>query len=344
MCFQFPMSSRITEPKGVIRLKRIISEFSRYVFLLVVLTFVLSVLAACGGAQENQGQGLKVAYGADVDPADVADYLGLHEMEGMKVINLTEDSAVVSALIKGDVDIGNMGVPDFIKARLMGVPLKLIFPSNMRMEYVMVAQEEIKSVSDVKGKKVAFHAPGSGTEILQKLLVKKEGIPENEIEWITLPESPNRAAAMLSRRIDVTALDWADVLEIQSKGQFNILGSFHDVAPEAISSGWVVSEQTYEKKKDMLQQFVNAMARGYQTAAADKNAWLTKAKELLPNMDEERLSKTYDFYKQIEMFPAAPWLTQEMWKAMNDFYTSVGEYEDPGDWSWVASDLIAGIK
>ena len=218
---------------------------NRHTLLTIFITLIILslLLPACQGASKQ----ITIAYGSNIDPADIADLLGIDEFakkNSTKVAELTEDSGVVAGLIKGDVQIGNIGLPDAIKAIQMGVPLKIIFPANMAMEFVLIGQPGIKTVEDLKGKKVAYHAPGSGTEISPRLLVRNSGtITENDVEWIILPESPNRAAAMQSNRIDVTALEFADVLTLQESGKaYDVIASFADVAPEAISSVWITTE------------------------------------------------------------------------------------------------------
>ena len=187
------------------------------IYALVVSFLVVGLLiSSCGSSAKDDTY--TIAYGSDLDPADIADLIGINALSedyGVEVVQLTEDSSVVAGLIRGDVQIGNIGLPDAIKAYTVGVPLKIIMPANMVMEFVLIGQPGIITVEDLAGKKVAYHAPGSGTEILPRMLVKQSGsITEDDVEWIILPESPNRAAAMEAKRIDVTALEFADVLTL----------------------------------------------------------------------------------------------------------------------------------
>lgn len=305
--------------------------------------------AAASTAPESAAA-LRIAYASDFDPADMADHLGLdafREAGGreLAVTQLTEDSAVVAGLIRGDVDIGNIDLTAAIKASQVGVPLRVVMPANMVVEFVLVGQPGIKTVQDLKGKKVAFHAPGSGTEILPRMLVEQaDGIAYEDVEWIVLPESPNRAAAMEANRIDVTALEFADVLTLKEGGKpYEIIASFYDVAPEAIASTWVTTADFAAANQDLLVQFGTAMEQGYQQAYDSKESWLAKAKQLLPDLPESRLSETYDFYRSVNMFPKAPFYTQEIWDKMNEFYISAAEYEDPAPFELVTTDVLAAV-
>jgi ABC-type nitrate/sulfonate/bicarbonate transport system substrate-binding protein len=337
----------------------------------LVLGLVCGLLAACGGAPAaapapsaapaaaeataapattGSSGPLRLAYASDLDPADIADQLGLDVLKEKynletSVTELNEDSAVVAGLISGDIDIGNMDVTAAIKAAQVGVPVVVLMPSNMAVEFVLIGQPGIKTVGDLSGKRVAFHAPGSGTEILPRLLVRQSGtVQEDAIEWIVLPESPNRAAAMEAERIDVTALEFADVLTLREGGKpYEIIASFHDVAPEAIATTWVTTADFAAQNGELLATFVKGMGEGYAQAASDKQAWLAKADAVL-DIPNERLAQTYDFYAQIQMFPKEPYLTQDIWDKMNAFYVSTGEFEDPSPWDMVNSTALSAAQ
>lgn len=319
--------------------------------LLVAAASALLVATACGGDGESGGGGeteepLRVAYASDLDPNDMADQLGIRA-SGAEVQTLTEDSAVIAGLIRGDADVGNIGLTEAIKAAQTGVPIKIFYVSQEKFEFVMVSQPEITTFDDLAGKRVAYHAPGSGTEILQRVLVRQhDPALEEEINWVVLPESPNRTAAMLAGEIDVTSLEFADVLTLQEEGggEFNILGDWSDIegpSSEAISTVWVASEEFWENSRERLQEFAASLQEGYDTFYEDREAWMDVATELT-EVDEERLSQSYDFYLETQMYPRTgeqP-ITPELWENLDGFFREIGEYEDPASDDIVDYEII----
>lgn len=318
-----------------------------------VLLAVALVAAACGGDDEGGAggdgdsastEGLRVAYASDLDPNDIADQFGL-EAAGAEVTELTEDSAVIAGLIRGDMDVGNIGLTEAIKAAQTGVPIKIFYVSQARFEFVMVSQKEITSLDQLAGKRVAYHAPGSGTEILQRVLVRQhDPALEDKVDWVVLPESPNRAAAMIAGRIDVTSLEFADVLTIQEEGEFNVLGGWGDIegpSGDAISTVWVTSEEFYEGNQERLQELANELQDGYDRFYEDKDAWLELAESHV-DVDRGKLEQSYEFYDEQEMYPVSgnnP-LTPELWEQLDEFFVEIGEYEDPASDEIVAYDII----
>lgn len=316
-----------------------------------MLSALLVLGAACGGDDGGGGGGdgdaepLRVAYASDLDPNDIADQFGI-QAAGGEVTELTEDSAVIAGLIRGDVDVGNIGLTEAIKAAQTGVPIKIFYVAQRRFEFVMVSQPNITSFDQLAGKRVAYHAPGSGTEIIQRVLVRQhDPALEDRIDWVVLPESPNRAAAMIAGEIDVTSLEFADVLTLQAEGDYNIIGTWGDIegpSADAISTVWVASEEFYEQNADRLQEFAGHLADGYATFYEDKQAWVDLASELLPDVDTDRLEQSYDFYLEQEMYPkpGESALTPELWADMDEFFTQIGEYEDPASDEIVDYEII----
>ena len=319
-----------------------------------LLLGLMLIAAACGGDDGTEGgaadgngggtEGLRVAYASDLDPNDISDQFGIQAARA-EVVELTEDSAVIAGLIRGDVDVGNIGLTEAIKAAQTGVPIKLFYVSQKRFEFVMISQEEIKTFDDLEGKKVAYHAPGSGTEILQRVLVRQhDPALEDKIEWVVLPESPNRASAMIAGEIDATSLEFADVLTLQEEGTFNILGYWSDIegpSADAISTVWVASEEYYNENQETLAELATHLQDGYNTFYEDKDAWIQLASETV-DVDENRLNQSYDFYLDSEMYPVSgePALTPELWAQMDEFFIQIGEYEDPASDEIVDYDII----
>ena len=202
------------------------------------LSAALTIAGCSGGGSEPAAADapLKVAFASDVDPADVADYLGA-EKAGAEITALNEDSAVVAGLQNGNFDIGNMDGASAIKAAQSGIDVKIVYVSQVIPEFVLVAQPQYQSITDLAGARVAYHGPGSPTETLPKELVRQANPDlEGEINWSVLPESPNRASAMLGQQIDATALEFGDVLTLQDEGDFTVLGDWSDLEGDSASA------------------------------------------------------------------------------------------------------------
>ncbi|WP_197375815.1 ABC transporter substrate-binding protein [Mycolicibacterium baixiangningiae] len=309
-------------------------------------------IAGCSSGEsgsEASDAPLKVAFASDVDPADIADYLGA-EKAGASITALNEDSAVVAGLQNGNFDIGNMDGASAIKAAQSGVDVKIVYVSQVIPEFVLVAQPQYKSVADLSGARVAYHGPGSPTETLPRELARQTGPDlENQINWSVLPESPNRASAMLGQQIDATALEFGDVLTLQDEGEFTVLGDWSDLegdSASAFNTVWVVTGKFLEGNRSRVVDFLTDVQSSYDEFYQDEAAWAAATKEELPDVRQDFLPQIYDYYTEASFYPksgTAP-LTPEQWTGMDEFFRSLGEYNQPADASMVDFDVIDEVS
>jgi len=310
-------------------------------------------LAGCSSdstpADGDSSKPLKVAFASDIDPGDIADYLGA-EKAGAEITALNEDSAVIAGLQNGNFDIGNMDGASAIKAGQSGLDIKIVYVSQVIPEFVLVAQPQYKSVTDLAGARVAYHGPGSPTETLPRELARQADPElENKINWSVLPESPNRAAAMLAGQIDATALEFGDVLTLQDEGEFTVLGDWSDLegdSASAFNTVWVTTGKFLENNRERVVDFLKDVQSAYDEFYEDEAVWTAAVKEQLPDVRDDFLPKIYEYYKGASFYPqtgTAP-LTEESWTSMDEFFQSLGEYNQSADPSMVDFDVIAEVS
>jgi ABC-type nitrate/sulfonate/bicarbonate transport system substrate-binding protein len=288
---------------------------------------------------------LRVGYASALDPNDVADQIGL-DMAGAKVSTLTDDSTVVAGLMRDSLDVGNVDFDAAIKARASGVPLKIIYVSQMKPEYDLVSRPEITSLEQLAGKRVGFHAPGSQTDIFAHSLLK-EKIPAQygTVKFLALEESSRRAQAMASGKLDAAVLEAINYAALKKQGDYHELGTWADLsgdAAEARGTAWITTAQKYASNKAALTTLVTNLQKGYHTTYADKNAWLAAAKKAVPDVDQSLLPTVYDTYTHEGMYPKSgePSITPESFKANEKFFRDLGEWKDEQSDAIVAYDLV----
>jgi ABC-type nitrate/sulfonate/bicarbonate transport system substrate-binding protein len=317
------------------------------------LGLICLIAAGCGGNDSSSSTkgggsggapsaaGLRVAYASALDPNDIADQFGLQAAKA-KVQTLNDDSAVVAGLLRHSIDIGNVDYDAAMKAKATGVPIKVIYVSQTKPEYVFVARPEVSSLDQLAGKNVGYHAPGSQTEIFARNLVK-EKVPDiyDKVKFVALEESSRRAQAMEAKRLDASSLEAINLAQLRKQGGYHELGTWADLSGSAesvLGTAWITTEDFYKGNKQRLQAFVKAMQGGYDRFYSDKQAWVNLAQEKLPDVEQDLLPGVYDVYRKAQMYPRAGTaaLTPEIFKANDTFFRDLGEWEDP-----IADDVIA---
>lgn len=102
----------------------------------------------------------------------------------------------LEALNVGSIDFGDVGEAPPIFAQAAGAPLVYVGASNPRpkLEAILVPKDSsIRSVADLKGKKIAFNK-GSNVQYLIAKLLEKHGLKYGDVQPIFLPPADARAA------------------------------------------------------------------------------------------------------------------------------------------------------
>lgn len=313
------------------------------------------VIAGCGGGgggdtggKDGAAQGnepIRAAYASALDPNDIADQFGL-DAAGAKVQTLGDDSAVVAGLLRNSIDVGNVDFDAAMKAATAGVPLKVIYISQAKPEYVFVSRPEITSLDGLAGKKVGYHAKGSQTEIFARALIRQKA-PDvyDKVDFLGLEESSRRAQALVAKRLDATAVEAINLAQLKQEGDYHQLGTWGDLGGQAgsvVGTAWITTEEKYAKDKQRLTEFVLAMQKGYDRFYTDKAGWLALAKAKLPDVEQPLLPAVYEVYKGQDMYPRSgtPSLTPETFAKNDAFFRDLGEWEDELSDELVAFDLV----
>jgi ABC-type nitrate/sulfonate/bicarbonate transport system substrate-binding protein len=305
-------------------------------------------MAGCGSDKSDEATGdkkLRVGYASALDPNDVADTIGL-DLAGAEVTTLTDDSAVVAGLLNDSLDVGNVDFDAAIKARASGVPLKIIYVSQMKPEYDLVAAPGITTVDQLAGKRVGFHAPGSQTEIfIENLLEQKIPDTADQVKLVALEESSRRAQALAAGQLDAAVLEAINYAELQKQGDYQELATWNDLtgrASAARGTAWITTEKKYESDKEALTELVKDLQEGYDVAYADKEAWLAAAEAAVPDVDASLLPAVYETYTESNMYPKSgePPITPESFAATETFYRSLGGWADEQSDEIVAYDIV----
>ncbi|QIR35958.1 sulfonate ABC transporter substrate-binding protein [Tolypothrix sp. PCC 7910] len=124
---------------------------------------------------------------------------------------------MLEAINSGSIDFGYTGESPPIFAQAAGTPLVYVAydPWSTKAEAILVHKDSpIKTVADLKGKKVAF-AKGSNTNYLIVKALEKAGLQYTDIQAVTLQPADGRAA-FEGKNVDAWAI-WDPYLALAEK-------------------------------------------------------------------------------------------------------------------------------
>lgn len=182
----------------------------------LVLRYVRSISAACllafiGIVPAAQARTINVAipcYCFQYVPFFVAKDRGYYREEGLDVQVVVMGGGIgLRALIAGNVDFAATGEPAVLTAHLSGARLQILFSSYYRPLLWLYSDPKIKSLADLKGKKIAISGIGSATDTLMRDILKKRGIEGGrEVAMLAMGSPEARYMALKTGNVDAAVL------------------------------------------------------------------------------------------------------------------------------------------
>jgi hypothetical protein len=116
---------------------------------------------------------------------------GYFRDEGLPPIELKatgEDSLTVKSLESGDIDFGlDVRSALVLEANSKGEKVYIIAGMLNHLDLTLIGTPDVKSVADLKGKKIGVIEKGGGREVPWiRMLLRKEGIdPDKDVTWVS---------------------------------------------------------------------------------------------------------------------------------------------------------------
>jgi ABC-type nitrate/sulfonate/bicarbonate transport system substrate-binding protein len=272
------------------------------------LILVSVALAGCGGdGGEPQTVTAGYAFGADIgDTGDRIAFRHAAEAAGVKVNyrDMGGSENAVTGLARGDVALASIPYHLVVAAISQGAPIRMVLSANAAAEFVIAGQPDVKTMDDLAGKRIANSLPGGDTVVLAAL--DKAGMSPQDVNLVTLRDSPAKAAALLAGRVDAATLEYIDYERLRAKEpNLTLVSRQVDVFPPYPSTVWAVGSKWAEDNRALLQSLVDGMLTGYETlyTADGKTAWEEEAQKIEEGTEPALLNKTFDYHREIDFWP-----------------------------------------
>ena len=224
---------------------------------LAALVLSLSMSASAFGGTLKIGHSTWVGYG----PFYIAQQKGFFKEEGVDVeFVIMEDTAIkIGAMFANQIDIAASTSDEFPSYLKPGKSVRYF----MAVDYSnggdgIVASKDIKTIADLKGKRVAFEQ-GTISQFFLNVLLKKNGLEQSDIEAINMTAS-DAGTAFVAGQVDA-AVTWEPALSMGANSpNGNLLASSKEV-PGVIVDVLAVTGETAKAKEADLKAFARAWYR-----------------------------------------------------------------------------------
>ena len=259
--------------------------------LLAGAMLVLSV----GSAQANKD--LKVGYLPVTGHAKffIAKEQGLFAKEGLNVelIEFANSADGLNAIVAGKLDIGAFGTTAPLAHIAKGTDLRII-GGIMGEDAALITTSEkagqIKTVADLKGKKVATARMASGDAVLRGALTDAKVDWKSEVQIFELKNPPAVIEAVKSEQVDAGVVWGPHDLRAEAQGLKIVIRS-SDLQPGHPCCRLVVTRQNYDDK-ETWDKFLRAILRAEKFAAQNHKETIDAIQKYV-KLDRDLLERGY---------------------------------------------------
>ena len=187
---------------------------------------------------------------------------GIWASEGLdiEISAFQGDGRMQQGFAAGAVDFGVGSGPGMGYAA-KGVPAHAVAALAMEprnMSLVITNNSSVKSIDDLKGKRVGVTTAGALTDWLTRRLSQSKGWGADGIEVIPMGEMRTRLAAMRSGELAASVNSIEEGLALQERGEGKVLATFGEAVPDFHTHVIFASDALIQKNPDLVRRFLRA--------------------------------------------------------------------------------------
>ena len=234
------------------------------IWLRILIVVALLCVASNNNAQELVKTPVQIPA---ITPAAtafaVARDRGYYRQEGLDAQLIVMPSALgTQALLGGNVKFSTAGGAGLLPI-LRGAPIRFMFTTFNRPMFWLYTRSDIRSVENLKGKKVGVSSLGSGPDSLLREILKKHGLDGGR-DVVILPVGSGTARffALQAGTVDAAMLSIPANLMAQDAG-FRELVSFIDQEWIELQGTINVTDQLLASEPTLVEKFIRAWLKGF---------------------------------------------------------------------------------
>jgi ABC-type nitrate/sulfonate/bicarbonate transport system substrate-binding protein len=222
-----------------------------------------------------------------------------------------------TAMIAGEVDMCVYSGSLLSSARLQGADVVMVTSFLNKPLYRLVVRPEIKTVADLKGKRLGITRFGTVTDSMSRLLVGKLGLdPDKDVSYIQVGDVPILLASLTSGRIiDGAIIQPPYYLKALASGM-RVLVNMQEMDISVQQTGLNTTQKFISKNPDVVRRVVKSVIEGIYLMRTNPSVAKHAISKRMQIKDEKEIEDTYLLLKSF--VPIKPYPTLDGFKTIFD--------------------------
>lgn len=276
---------------------------------------------------EPETTSFAVAFGGPgVSTVALLSAIRLLNEEGWKIETpeLSAGELQLQGVASGQFQLSSGSGPGVMKLAQEGLPVRIVM-SRIKNEWTLYARSSITQCSQLGGVKLAIHSEGSPATFMTRDYIANE-CAGTEPNYIILPGSENRFAALLADEIDASPIELSDAiqLEAQGAGRFNRLASFAEELPNLLLTPIYVNSAWAEQNPNTVALLLKKVLEQHRRFNADPAYFKEEIVRTLEGVNQDTIDETVAAYVELEMYDPTGGITAEQQQFSISFVEKAG--------------------
>ena len=263
-----------------------------------VLVAILSIFFWTSSASAASVQVAYSAISGAMAPRWVAQEADFFRREGLEtqLLYIGGGSLLIQSMLGGDVQFAFGPSVPVVNASLRGSDLVLIANTGNAMIFSIISRPEVKSPSDLKGKKIGVTRLGGSTDLALDFALERWGLQRGrDVTVLQTGGMPESQAGLSSGALDAAVLSPPSNFRAKKSGLNELvdIGQLGIVFPNTPLS----TRRAYiRSNREMAVRFLRAFSQGLQRLRSDREFSLKALSKYTKVRDPEILGELYQVY------------------------------------------------
>src|SRR5437870_7704803 len=265
------------------------------------ITCLVLVIVLLFAVESRAIENVRVAYpsiSTSVFCLIIAQKEGYLKEEGIEAQLLSiRGEIAIRTTLAGEVDFfTNAGRA--LAAAVRGVPVRLVTVFQDKPSWDLIAQPEIKSVAQLRGKNIAVMSPEGSLAVVAREMLRKNGLdPTKDVNLVTMGGDEVRFPALQTKSIQATLFNTAMSIKAQKEG-FSKLGNASEYA-NLIEGGLSTSQDKIKQNPEKIFRFVRGALKGLNYYVSKRESAIKYMMDGLRMRDRDLVSSIYDIQSRL---------------------------------------------
>ena len=252
-------------------------------------------------------------------PLFIAKEAGIYEKYGMDVkLVFGVHPTGIAMLVNGEGQMVNSSLEQLMQAASKDGSLVLVGSSLNRGVFALMANKNIATIKDLKGKRIAIGQVGDAPYGYLVALLGKNGLKPRDVQWIPVgTDVSGRAAALQSGRADATLLTAPAYFKVEAAG-YKTLANLVEHQDIFASTAYIFKKSAIASDPKLPESLIKAHAEAIKKFYEDKPFAVKAFLAYDKNAQQDEVERVYDLYAKPQAFERVPYVLAPAVKSVID--------------------------